>query len=377
MTTDLTGVRIVIVNNFPGPGLGGGEVLTLELVRGLRAAGAQIHAVVVPGSGFGNEVVAAGGTSAEVPMALATVDAAIGAIAGQIAGDGPVVVMGTGYWTNLLVRQAGRGADASVMNFVGVTPGASVADGGSRLGLGVRRLMDRATASRVDAYVAVASAVASALISDGAEVERVHTIPNGIDIEALRALAAEPVPQLPPGHPLVVCAARLEEVKGVEYLVRAAADLPEAVVAITGTGPLDSHLREVAVALGVAERVTFLGRVPLVAPVLAAADIVVLPSLSEGLPTVALEAMALARPVVATRVGGTPEAVEDGVTGLLVEPRDPAALAGAIRRLAADPEFARALGEAGAARAEERFTSARMVDGYAALIADLVATPPR
>jgi glycosyltransferase involved in cell wall biosynthesis len=264
-----------------------------------------------------------------------------------------------------------------VINFVGVMPGASIADGGSRLGLTVRRLADRLTASRVDAYVAVASTVAQALIADGAPATRMHTIPNSIDIDALLGLATGPTPPLPPGRPLVVCAARLEVVKGVEYLVRAAADVPQAAFAITGTGPLDEQLRELSVTLGVDERVAFLGRVPEVAPVLAAADIVVLPSLSEGLPTVAVEAMALGKPVVATRVGGTPEAVEDGVTGLLVEPRDPAALAAAIMRLADDPVLARTLGEAGAARARERFSAAAMVDSYAALIAELVASPRR
>jgi glycosyltransferase involved in cell wall biosynthesis len=377
MTADLTGIRVVIANNFPGPGLGGGEVLLLTLVRGLIAAGAEVRAVVVPDSGFGAQAAAAGALVDEGPMTVTEASVAIRMIAEQIAGDGPVVLLGTGYWTNLLTRQAARGTGARLVNFLGAIPGASVADGGSRVGLAVRRFADRATASRVDAYVAVAAAAAAALIADGAPAERVHTIPNGIDVDALRAQAGEPVPQLPAGRPLVVCAARLETVKGVEYLVRAAEDLPGATVAITGTGPLEESLREIAVTLGVADRVVFLGRVPYTAPVFAAADVVVLPSLSEGLPTVALEAMALARPVVATCVGGTPEAVQDGVTGLLVEPCDPAALAGAIKRLADDPQLARALGEAGAARVEERFTAAVMVDSYAALFADLVAAPPR
>lgn len=377
MTANLTGIRIVLANNFPGPGLGGGEVQTLALVRGLLAAGGDVRVVVVPGSGFGSEVASAGASVTEVPMSTAKAGSAIHAIAEQFSGDGPTVVIGTGYWTNLLVRQAARGTDARVVNLVGVTPGASVADGGSRIGLTARRIVDRATASRVDAYVAVARAVASALIADGAPADRVHTIPNGIDIEALNALASQPAPPFPRGRPLVVCAARLEPVKGVEYLVRAAISLPGAMIVIAGDGPLEGRLREVAVALGVTECVAFLGRVSPIAPLLAAADVVVLPSLSEGLPMVALEAMALARPVIATRVGGVPEAVEDGVTGLVVEPCDPIALAGAIRKLTADPALARTLGEAGAVRAKERFTAERMVDGYAALITDLAASASR
>ena len=377
MIADLTGIRIVFVNNFPGPGLGGGEVQTLALVRGFLEAGASVRAVVPPGSGFGAEVAGTGATVAEVPMAGRNARAATRAIAAELDGDGAAVVVGTGYWTNLLVRHAARGVDARVVNLVGVTPGASVADGGSQLGLAARRLADRATASRVDAWVAVAGAVASALVAGGAPRERVHTIPNGIDIGALRAAAAHGAAPIATDGALVVCAARLEAVKGVEYLVRAAAQLPDATVAIAGDGPLAGRLRELAVALGVSDRVHFLGRVSPSAPLLAAADVVALPSLSEGLPIVALEAMALGRPVVATRVGGTAEAVEDGVTGLLVEACDPAALAGAIRRVLGDAKLAAAMGEAGAKRAEERFTSATMVEAYAALVAELVVAPPR
>jgi len=377
VTAVLTGVRVVIVNNFPGPGLGGGEVQALALVRGLLAAGAEVRAVTAPGGGFAAGVAAAGGVAVAMPLGVAGAMGAVRVIAGQIAGDGPVLVIGTGYWTNLLVRGAARGTSARVVNLVAVTPGASVADGGSRFGSALRRFVDRATASRVDAWVAVASAVATALVADGAPAGSVHTIPNGIDIAALRASANGSVPQLPDGRPLVVCAARLEVVKGVESLVRATALIPGAVVAIAGDGPLEGRLREVAASLGVSERVVFLGRLSPIAPLLAAADVVVLPSLSEGLPLVALEAMALARPVVATRVGGTPEAVEDCVTGLLVAPGDPAALANAIERLSDDPDFARTLGAAGAIRVEERFTVKRMVDSYVALLADILAAPLR
>ena len=97
-------------------------------------------------------------------------------------------------------------------------------------------------------------------------------------------------------------------------------------------------------------------------------DVVALPSWTEGLPLVLLEAMARGRPVVATPVGGTPELVTDGETGLLVPPRDPEALAEALRRVLDDPELARRLGEAGRARVAERFTAAeqeqRMLEIY-------------
>ncbi len=373
MTVSLASVRVVIVNNFPGPGLGGGEVQNLSVVRALLAAGAEVRAVVVRGSAFGTAVAEAGGAVAEVAMSPIAVRTAIRTIAEQIADGSPCVLMGTGYWTNLLVRQAARRTAVRVVNLVGVTPGASLADGGSRLGLSARGLVDRATASRVDAYVAVAEAVAVALVAGGAPPECVHAIPNGVDIDALRASGSEPLPPMPAGRPLIVCAARLEPVKGVEFLVRAAVRVPGATLAIAGDGALEGRLREIAVALGMAGRVAFLGRVSPIAPLLAAADVVVLPSLSEGMPLVALEAMALGRPVVATCVGGIPEVVEDGVTGILVEPRDPQALASAILRLVARPQLARALGEAGEAHVRARYTIACMTDAYVSLIASLVA----
>jgi len=371
---ELAGVRVVIVNNFPGAGLGGGEVLTLEIARGLMEAGAGVHAVVVPGSGFGARAAAQGVHVTETPQSPSQVLAAARVIAAQIAEAGPTVLFGTGYWTNLLVRIAARGTSACVVNLAAVVPGASVVDGGSMLGLAARRVADRATSRQPDLYIAVSGAVAAGLDADGAPAWRIRVIPNGVDIAALTASAAiaEDAPDLPTGRPLVVFAGRLEPIKGVETIVRAAQRLPDVTVAVVGDGPLAAELRELANELGVADRVAFLGRVPSVPPILAAADVVVLPSFSEGMPLVVLEALALARPVVASRVGGIPEVVEDGVTGLLVEPGDPEELAVAIERLVKDPALARSLAEAGARIARERYDVGIMRAAYVEAIATLV-----
>src|SRR5207247_11054153 len=108
--------------------------------------------------------------------------------------------------------------------------------------------------------------------------------------------------------------------------------------------------------VGLAERVVFAGYRADVPAVLDEVDVVVLPSSVEGMPLVLLEAMAHRRPVVATPVGGTPEVVVDGETGLLVPPRDPRALADAIRRLLDDPDLAKRLGDAGRRRVELHFS---------------------
>ena len=156
---------------------------------------------------------------------------------------------------------------------------------------------------------------------------------------------------------VVITPARLHAQKGHTYLLQAAAQVPDATFVFAGDGPLRMALEAEARHLGVATRCVFLGQRSDVPALLAAADLFVLPSLYEGLPVSVLEAMAAGRPVVATAIGGTDEAVTSEETGLLVAPRDPAALASAIRRLQADPALARRLAAAARGRVERDFSS--------------------
>jgi glycosyltransferase involved in cell wall biosynthesis len=156
---------------------------------------------------------------------------------------------------------------------------------------------------------------------------------------------------------MVLTPARLHPQKGHTYLLAAAAAVPAATFVLAGDGPLRQELEAQAREQGVADRCVFLGERTDVPDLLAAADVVVLPSLFEGLPVSVLEAMAAERPVVATAIGGTDEAITGEDTGILVPPRDPAALAAAIRRLQADPGLARRLASAGRARVERAFSA--------------------
>ena len=124
--------------------------------------------------------------------------------------------------------------------------------------------------------------------------------------------------------------------------------------------------------LGIGGRVVFTGFRLDVPELLSEVAISVLPSLSEALPNVVLESMAAGVPVVATRVGGNPEVVEEGVTGLLVPPQDPAALAKAICRLLENPELASRYGRAGKQRIAEQFSLERMVRQTETLYLDLI-----
>jgi glycosyltransferase involved in cell wall biosynthesis len=170
-------------------------------------------------------------------------------------------------------------------------------------------------------------------------------------------------------------AGRLVPVKGLDTLLAAMGEVvavaPRARLVILGDGPLMSALRGRASALGLDGRVRFAGHVPDVRPYLRAMDVFVLPSYAEGLPMALLEAMAAALPVVATAVGGVPEVVRDGGEGLLVPPGAPAALAGALLRLVADPDSRAAMGARGRARVAEAFSIEATGPLYVALYREL------
>ncbi len=168
------------------------------------------------------------------------------------------------------------------------------------------------------------------------------------------------------GPSAVLFVGRLVERKGVPYLLEAVGLLKDRSVrlVIVGDGPERLKLEDAARRLGIADRVVFRGRIPAaeLQAAYARARVFVLPSVfdargdTEGLGVVALEAMNHGTPVVASRIGGIPDVVEDGVTGLLVPPGDAAALAAALRRVLDEPDLARQLGEAGRRRVHERFS---------------------
>jgi len=198
-------------------------------------------------------------------------------------------------------------------------------------------------------------------------------VPNGITVPAMPAQANRQALGMPAG-PLVVCVAQLSHEKGHQHLLDAwpdvAARFPNARLALVGDGPLRPRLESRSRELGLAASVVFTGFQE-ATPWLAAADIVVLPSVTEGMPNAVLEAMALGRPVVATRVGGVPELVEEGETGILVPPNDPSSLAAALCRLIEDPARATRLGNAARLRAAERFAKERMVAATAGVYEDV------
>lgn len=175
--------------------------------------------------------------------------------------------------------------------------------------------------------------------------------------------------------PLVLYAGRLAEQKGVGDLLNALDLLqhvqPELCAVIAGDGPLRHDLEQRARDFALDGAVRFVGHRDDLPRILAAADLLVLPSYYEGLPNVVLEAMRFGKPVVATAAPGTTEVVVDQVTGLLVPMRDAVALARAIRTIVRDGELARQMGASGRARVERDFRAATMIDEFATLYENL------
>jgi glycosyltransferase involved in cell wall biosynthesis len=198
--------------------------------------------------------------------------------------------------------------------------------------------------------------------------KRLHMVHNGVPLT--EPVAADPrMTAFADGRPLAGLVTVLRAQKDPLLLVRAAARLaPEnGRVAIVGHGPLrDAVVREIE-RLGVGDRVGVFGYSGAMGPHLAALDALVLPSAWEAFPIAILEAMQAGLPVVATSVGGVPEAVADGVTGRLVPAGDAEALATALMQLLADPEARSRMGAAGAAMVRERFALDPMIDSTAAI----------
>jgi L-malate glycosyltransferase len=235
-------------------------------------------------------------------------------------------------------------------------------------------------ASRLcDAIVANSEAVRrDALETDGLDPGKVHVIPNGLDVPVVLPGAREEIRRelgLEDASRTVFVVANFIHYKGHSTFLEAWANLaeqcPSAVAVLVGDGPMRPEIEKQIARLGLGGSVKLLGTVSDAARLLPAADVVVQASLEEGFPNAVLEAMAVGRPVVATAVGGTPEAVEDRVTGLLVPAGDAPALALAIKALLSEPDVAEAMGRAGKVRSA-RWSSARMVEEYEELYGDLV-----
>jgi glycosyltransferase involved in cell wall biosynthesis len=225
-------------------------------------------------------------------------------------------------------------------------------------------LLHRAARHAYDRAILVADALRPLFQEQyGMPPESTVTIHNGVVLGKYRRTERQALRKRllwPQDAPIILMVAVLRRGKGHDAILEALPDIirgvPKVQLVFVGDGPLRPKIERDAAAL--ASQVVMLGERHDVADLMAAADVVVLPSESEALPTVLLEAAAAGCPVVASAVGGVGEIVDDGVTGILVPARDEKALAAAIVHILSDPELGERMGQAARAKAESQFSIA-------------------
>lgn len=343
-----------------GGDVAGGQMVALQLARAARARGDRV-VFISPTRGPFTDLVKREGMEVYVVDVSRTF---------RVAGlarlirllrrvDADVLHTHTALAANVLSRVGGRLAGVSVVSHLHIENHFRP----NRVARAMHVSLDNATAHLARRVIAVSESTARSLVEQGYPQNLVDVVHNGIDLARHSGGGAGLRVELgiADDAPLVLEVGRLCVVKGQRELIDAAAQLDGLHVVLAGDdleqgGAYRAMLERVAAGHGIADRVHFLGYRGDVDALLAQADVVALPSWIEGLPLVVLEAMAHAKPVLATPVGGTAELVDDGVTGVLVPARDPARLAEALRELVADPDRAHRLGAAGRARVQREFS---------------------
>ena len=241
---------------------------------------------------------------------------------------------------------------------------------------------ERFLAARTDVLIAISDEVRDALLDRGIGTpSKYRVVSLGLELEPFLAVdgpsgALRRHLGLDADTPLAGAVARLVPIKDHETTFRALRELPDLHLAVIGDGELRAELEARARDLGIADRTHFVGWWGDVAAAVSDLDVVVSSSRNEGTPVALIEALAAARPVVATAVGGTPSVVRQGVTGRLVPPSNEQKLAAAISDVLRDPREAAGLGAAGRADVAGRFGAARLVEEIRALYEEL-ASPRR
>jgi len=365
VTHKLRDASVLYVNSFPGEHVGGGEVHLLHLIRAAVGAGMRVAAVTASSS-LAEAIRDQGGAVVEDDLKT-RVPSAVCRLVRYVRRSQAAIVQGTSPYTNLLARLAATVTGAYAIDTFHTQPASTLAfrsDAKALLSQKLRDSADAATRRLSTVSIAVSDAVRRDYLDRGANPSQVVVVHNGVDIAALTAsthASGEPVDAALYGPgPSIGSVGRLEPVKGFDVLLAAVpavlAAHPDAQFLIAGDGPERKHLADLrGTSPTCADHVHLLGFVEPIASFLGHLDVYCLPSRSEGFNITILEAMALGIPVVATDVGGTAEAVNDGSTGILVPPERPDLLAAALDRMLSRPDIRREMGRNARRVAEERF----------------------
>jgi glycosyltransferase involved in cell wall biosynthesis len=348
----MTRPRVLLVKD--GLGVGGAERQLLLLARGLAAANQPVEVVNLTTRralepAFGDIPVW------RLPRRWRFDSKPIAALAARIRQSQPRVVHSFHWLANLYTSLALMQVPPAQRprHVVGLRGHYYLGRRGA-----LRAAVDRCLAHRFDAAVANCQALLGHAQSQGVEYKNARVIYNGVPAAALASAMGL----------RFVSLGRLAEVKRPLDVVLAAAEVcaahSEAQFEFIGDGPQRAAVQTLVEQLGLQSRVQFHGAVDDPTPLLQQSSGLILASAHEGLPNAVLEGMAVGLAIVATRVGGVPEAVEDGANGLLVAPGRPADLGGAIQKLADDPGLRARMGHSSRTRAQQRFAVDTMVSAY-------------
>jgi glycosyltransferase involved in cell wall biosynthesis len=354
--------------------VGGTELLVVALADGLRERGFDSEVATLDSPGpvacqlgeRGVRVHSLGGSAVGRPGAAVR-------LRSLIRKGGYDLVEAYGFKASLAARLVSRSARPRPVQVCGVmgahiTEVVELDELKGRFALRVERL----TSGLVDGYDVIALYAIELLAGIGIPRERLHYIPNGVDLEVWTRRSGEPAAAL------ILCSARFVPRKRQDDLLRAAAELKRRGVPFrlefAGVGPTQPAVRRLTGELGLGDEVDFLGALSSeeLRGRLAEAAVLCLPSLWEGIPAAALEAMAVGVPVVSTDAPGTRDVIDDGTTGLLASPKDPAGLADRLELVLSDPARARSLADAARLEVEREYSLNAMVTRKQALYEELI-----
>jgi glycosyltransferase involved in cell wall biosynthesis len=234
----------------------------------------------------------------------------------------------------------------------------------------IYRFMDSFSERYVERFIAVSETLKKALIEGhGISSERIVKIYNGIELDKFRPDLKQPNLKkqwgITPETPLIGAIGRMVWQKGFKFLIKAISDImgvaPDARFLFVGEGPLRADLENLAQKLNLYDRVIFTGFRSDIPDLLSTMDVLVVPSLLEGFPMITLEAMAMAKPIIASDIPGIKEQIKDGESGILVPPKDSKALATAILKILSSDEVAENIGSAARQTVEKKFSVDKMV----------------
>jgi glycosyltransferase involved in cell wall biosynthesis len=340
----------------------GGQNQALLLLKGLRDRGHAAELVAADSSALGERARAAGIEVHSTSRGLFRVPAAR-KIRGLLrSGDFEIVHANeahavTAAWLALWQRREASRVPFVISRRVGYPIGKSV----------IAQARYRAAAR----IVAISRWSAERVLGSGIPADKVTIVYEGVELPVLpnkqRRAEARTRFGIAPDEPLLGCVGALSPDKGQEWLIRALAKsrekFPSAKLLLAGTGPCRERLQKIAQEVGVGDAVIFAGFISDVESVYAALDVFLLPSFFEALSNALMSAMAYAIPSVAFNLGGPAEIIEDGRSGLLVEPANVDALCTAIAKILDDAALAISLGESGRQRIEQNFSATKMVGG--------------